>query len=250
MQVSSSVPCVDEEAAVRALGALFRNKRNELGLKQDTVAAAIKIRSPYLSRIENGIQAPGPERARKLADYLGIDFGEVRPLLRAIRDSRLPPDLQDEQRMRVQQVSVKRDPRLRPVIGKAACGPWIEALESGGDPAGEKYRFPVPKHHKLQDRRAFWVEAEGDSMTGSGIEQGAYLLVERVAPTNGQHALVQIDGKVTVKKWLERSDRYLLVATNPNYKPQEVTVWKSEYDDRVGWAWAITLVQPPARPPS
>lgn len=245
----------DLDSPLSRLGALIKEARSKkYEGKQEHLARELGVSAPHLSRLENGKSPPSLPLARRLAERLDLDIGLIRSLLRQHWDSeRIPMELRSAvdktgHAPPPELVAASRS-RMRPVLGRTSAGPWLEAINSGESGNHlERYRFPIPKGHKLRDKNAFWVEVDGESMTGSGIEDGALLLVEQVKPANGEHALVHLDGKTQVKKWRELKDRYVLTATNPNYKPQEQTIWKGEDDERIGWAWAVTLVQPPARP--
>lgn len=105
------------------------------------------------------------------------------------------------------------DSRLAPVLGRAACGAWLESYAA--EP--EEYE-PV----ELRDPDAFFVIAEGDSMIGGNIPPGALLLVSPAAPvSNGQIVLARrADEEFTVKTYFKKADgTTILQPMNPAYEP-------------------------------
>jgi SOS-response transcriptional repressor LexA len=103
--------------------------------------------------------------------------------------------------------------RTAPVLGKAACGPWLESYSVEPD------QFePV----ELTDPDAFFVIAEGESMIGGNILPGALLLVSPKAPvSNGQIVLAKRgDEEFTVKKFFKKADgTVILQPMNPEFEP-------------------------------
>src|SRR6516165_10235027 len=74
---------ITEPFAARSAGGELRQRREALGLDLADVAAALRIKRPYLAALEAGHpeQLPGAVYAigfmRAYADYLGLDGGEV-----------------------------------------------------------------------------------------------------------------------------------------------------------------------------
>lgn len=67
---------------------------------------------------------------------------------------------------------------------------------------------------------AFILTADGDSMTGAGIEDGDYLVVRPTADVStGDIAVVMIGSEATVKRFLRAGDDLVLKAENPAYPP-------------------------------
>jgi SOS-response transcriptional repressor LexA len=103
--------------------------------------------------------------------------------------------------------------RLVPVLGRAACGPWLESYAVEPD----QYE-PV----ELRDPDAFFVTAEGESMIGGNIPPGALLLVAPAAPvSNGQIVLARRgDEEFTVKTLFRKADgTTILQPMNPAFEP-------------------------------
>jgi SOS-response transcriptional repressor LexA len=105
------------------------------------------------------------------------------------------------------------DSRLAPVLGRAACGPWLESY------AVEPDQFePI----ELRDPDAFFVIAEGESMTGGHIAPGSLLLVSPAASVNnGQIVLARRgDEEFTVKTLYRKADgTTILQPMNAAFEP-------------------------------
>jgi DNA polymerase V len=78
----------------------------------------------------------------------------------------------------------------------------------------------------------FFLRVEGESMTGDGIFDGDVLVVDRAAePASGAIVIASVDGDLTVKRFVRRGKRAVLLAANPAYPPielqdgQELVVW-------------------------
>ncbi|HKI99658.1 MAG TPA: S24 family peptidase [bacterium] len=103
--------------------------------------------------------------------------------------------------------------RMAPVLGKAACGAWLESYAVEPD----QYE-PV----ELRDPDAFFVVAEGESMIGGNIPPGAMLLVLPSAPVhNGQIVLARRGNEeFTVKTLYRKADgTTILQPMNPAFEP-------------------------------
>ena len=103
--------------------------------------------------------------------------------------------------------------RLAPVLGVAACGPWLESYEAA---PGEMSPIDLP------DPEAFFVIAEGESMIGGNIPSGAHLLVSPSAPVNnGNIVLARMgDNEFTVKTFYKQAGgTTILQPMNPAFEP-------------------------------
>lgn len=107
-----------------------------------------------------------------------------------------------------------------------------------------KAGFPSPADdfldHPLDLNRAlihnpaatFFVRVEGDSMTDAGIDDGDLLIVDRaVEVRDGVVAICYVDGEFTVKRVRREADSWLLLPSNPKYRPirvakgEELIIW-------------------------
>lgn len=69
----------DEVAFARELGARLAAARNQRGLTQDEVAAAVGLSRLTIVRYESGQLAPRSHLLRKLATALGVQLEELVP---------------------------------------------------------------------------------------------------------------------------------------------------------------------------
>ena len=70
----------------------------------------------------------------------------------------------------------------------------------------------------------FYARVEGESMQGSGINNGELLVIDkRIPPEDKKIAVCFIDGEFTVKRLKVKKDCIVLIAENPKYKPIKVT---------------------------
>ena len=68
------------------------------------------------------------------------------------------------------------------------------------------------------------VRASGDSMKGSGIEEGDILVVDTaIEPTNKSIVIASINGEQTVKRLLISGKTVSLAPENHNYQTTEIT---------------------------
>jgi DNA polymerase V len=69
----------------------------------------------------------------------------------------------------------------------------------------------------------FVVRVTGDSMTGVGIMEGDYAVVNRaVRPTNKAVVVALVDGEFTLKRLRRRGSRTWLQAENPAYRDIDI----------------------------
>lgn len=117
--------------------------------------------------------------------------------------------------------------------------PWLlSSSVSAGfpSPAGDHLEQRLDlNEHLIQHREAtFFMRVEGDSMLGAGIHNGDLLVVDRsMQATNQKVVVAVVDGEFTVKRFVRKDSKVLLVAENENYRPIEIT---SEMDFQV---WGV-----------
>lgn len=101
-------------------------------------------------------------------------------------------------------------------------------------PADDFEETPLDLNRALVRNPAatFFVRVEGDSMTGAGIDDGDLLVVDRsVEARDGAVAICYVDGEFTVKRLRREGDSWLLLPSNPKYRPiridgsNELTIW-------------------------
>jgi len=100
-----------------------------------------------------------------------------------------------------------------PLLGIIAAGRPVEAILSNET-------ISVPRDMTGKNR-TFALRVRGESMTGEGILDGDFIVVDsRQSADNGQTVVALIDGsEATVKRFYRERSRIRLEAANPRYKP-------------------------------
>lgn len=104
-----------------------------------------------------------------------------------------------------------------PIVGKVTAGSPILAVENIND------TFPVPLDF-VGNKESFMLQISGDSMIGSGILDGDYVLVSKQNTAyNGDVVVALIDEEATVKTYYNEKDHVRLQPENDIYEPIIVT---------------------------
>ena len=70
----------------------------------------------------------------------------------------------------------------------------------------------------------FYAKANGNSMTGAGIDDGDILVIDKsIVPQDGKIAVCFIDGEFTVKRIKVQENSLLLLPENKLFEPIEIT---------------------------
>ena len=203
-----------------ALQKLIRKRIEELGYKRlKQCARARGVPYELLRKVVSDGHIPKDSTLTLYAERLGMSE-EV--LYQAAYSERMPRRVRDAF-ARVEGVS-EGSPggaggvlaslgSWAPVLGVAACGPWIE----GHEVEAEQHQPIDPP-----ERGAFFVIAEGESMIGGNVLPRALLLVrpeQRVE--NGHMVLVRLDvDQFTVKRYhREPRGSTVLQPMNPAFDP-------------------------------
>lgn len=111
----------------------------------------------------------------------------------------------------------------RPILGYAKAGYNMFAQENymGEEEITEEDFY----------KGDYFLEIQGDSMTGSGIMDGDLALIKQCqSVASGEIAVVMIgDDEVTVKKIIKKPDMLILEATNPQVENHYFTKEEVEY---------------------
>lgn len=100
-----------------------------------------------------------------------------------------------------------------PLLGKVAAGPFLEAVE-------DDRQVSVPMSFVKRNSKYFALKVSGQSMIEDGILDGDIIIVrEQKSAHNGQTAVVQYEGGVTVKKFYQKQNAVHLAPANENMKP-------------------------------
>lgn len=112
--------------------------------------------------------------------------------------------------------------------GKVTAVPMYLHSIAAGHPADstssiEKH-LDLPVYMVKNPAETYAVRAVGDSMTGSGIEEGDILLVDTAIEAQHKNIVIaSINGEQTVKKLYIKNDHVSLMPSNGNYDPIEIT---------------------------
>ncbi len=193
------------------LANLLRNRIEELGYS-DIKECARDFEIPYelLRKVISSGHIPKDKTLAQYAEKLGLDATEL--VMTAYRQ-KAPGHMKHFFSPAALQTGSGEGGRLAPVLGRAACGAWLESYAA--EP--EQYE-PV----ELRDPDAFFVIAEGESMIGGNIPPGALLLVSPAAQvSNGQIVLAKRgDEEFTVKTYFHKADgTTILQPMNSAFEP-------------------------------
>ena len=89
-------------------------------------------------------------------------------------------------------------------------------------PAEQYVERPLDLNELLVARPAatYFVRAQGDSMSGAGVQDGDLLVVDRsLEPEDGSMVIACVDGEFTVKTYRQNRGGVRLEAANPAYPP-------------------------------
>lgn len=101
-----------------------------------------------------------------------------------------------------------------PLVGRVAAGEPMFAEEYIED------WIPIPKSMVNNNKNAFLLKVDGDSMTGDHIMDGDLVIVKpQPVADNGDIVVAVIDDEATVKRFYREKDCIRLQPSNPKYKP-------------------------------
>jgi repressor LexA len=121
----------------------------------------------------------------------------------------------------------------RPLLGRIAAGRGLEAIANE-----EPYSLAGELLSPRSGRRRFLLEAEGDSMTGAGIEEGDLLVVEEnPSPPNGSVvvALLLDKEEATVKVLRREGEKVRLKPRNGAHEDIVVPADRVAVQGTVEW---------------
>jgi len=192
-----------------ALAGLLKERIQQLGY-EDIKDCARDLGLPYelLRKVISDDHIPKDKTLLFYAEKLGMAASE---LIQAAYRQKAPQTVQHLFNPRP--VANTSGQRSAPVLGKAACGAWLESFPMEPD------QFePV----ELNDPEAFFVIAEGESMVGANIPPGAFLLVSPAAQVhNGNIVLAKLgEEEYTVKTLFRQAGGgSILQPMNPAFAP-------------------------------
>ena len=193
----------------------LKELRSEFGLSQQSLANQTKISKSSINMYERGEREPGIETLELFADFFNVDMdyllgkSNYRNAHSLISSGNEPPF-----RNYLDSIPGILHPVMRkiPLLGKTACGEPIYSpnYDDGYALLNEDYEAD------------FALQAQGDSMTGAGIQSGDIVFfVAQETVDNGQIAAVFIGEEVTLKRvyYYREKNKLILQPENPAYEP-------------------------------
>lgn len=197
---------------MKKLADILRARVEELGYTDiKECARALDVPYELLRKVISGGHLPKDKTLEFYSDKFGIPLSV---LISTVYEQKAPQPVKHLFRTPAPRGAMDvGDFRSVPVLGKAACGPWLES---------HQFEPGVAEPVDLRDPEAFFVIAEGESMIGANIPSGSYLLVSPSAPvSNGQIVLARRgEEEFTVKKYFRKADgTTVLQPMNPDFEP-------------------------------
>ncbi len=198
---------------MNTLDELLRNRIREMGF-DDIKECARQFEIPYelLRKVISDGHLPKDKTLLFYADKFGLNAAEM---IAMVYRQRAPTHLQYlfEGAAGLSPTPVNESSRMAPVLGRAACGEWLESYQVEPD---------AYEPLDMGDADAFFVTAEGESMIGGNIPPGANLLVSPgTRVSNGDIVLARRgDEEFTIKTYFRQANgTTILQPMNPAYEP-------------------------------
>lgn len=189
------------------------------------MAKQLNIGNSTISNYETGYSTPDSEMIKKIADFFGVstdyllgrtDIPDLEPHNSVIRKREGVMAKMDSQKPENAIEKVLAQLVMVPVLGNIRAGQPLFAEEQikGYWPAAKEMMSPGYEH--------FFLEVEGNSMTGDNIDNGDYVLirVQNYIDYEGQIAAVIINGNEACLKHVyhpANSNMIILRSSNPAY---------------------------------
>ena len=180
-------------------GQRLRKLRNNQGLTLEDMSNKFNKTKSTFSSYETGRRKPDMDLIVELASYFNVS---VDYLLGRANTRKLPPNALDKKMTEI------------PVIGNIQAGQPVFA-----DEHIEDYRLIAADEVSNDDY--FYLKVSGDSMIGSRIQDGDYVLVRKQNfVEDGEIAVVMVNSsEATLKKVYKNNGSLILQPDNPNFKP-------------------------------
>ncbi|MDR0841158.1 MAG: helix-turn-helix domain-containing protein [Christensenellaceae bacterium] len=196
------------------------------GLTQDDIARVLGVQKAAVSKYEKGYVALPPDTLMTLCDFFGVTADHM--LLRdaAPQSAAVTPLFKSAGPVSSLFTPIT-DTVGVPLVGRVHAGLPILADENITE------YLPLP----ASDVRAgdyFYMEVEGDCMTGEFIPEGALVLVRlQNRVENGQIAVVRLENEVLLRKVKWMGNHLVLIPSNVKYEPIIITGGDVEIIGRV-----------------
>ena len=194
------------------LGEFIKKKAEEKGFESlRQLAYASDVSNSEISRICSGERInPSPRILQKLARALNASYEDMLDLAGYLSKSKIKTTLPEG-------IDPVKNIALLPVLGVIRAGQPLYAEENviGLEPVNPDF---------LQEGEYFFLQVLGDSMIGSGIRDGSFVLVRKQEEiNNGEVAVVMVDEEnATVKRvyFNDKMNSITLQPDNPSFAPQ------------------------------
>ncbi|WP_122645732.1 LexA family protein [Enterococcus mediterraneensis] len=187
----------------------LKQKRKEKRVNQETLGNLLNVTKATISRYESGDIAMNVEDILKVADFLGVNRGEL-------------PDLSISQNLFVDETTLK-------VLGSVKAGYPLECYEVAED-------VPVPAWILKKFPNAYGLRVHGDSMDRIIPENTIAVVNPQTEVPNGKIAIVRINGTETTMKKFYNLDGTIILrpeSTNPDYRTMSFDTEEEKADIHV-----------------
>lgn len=180
----------------------LRELRQNAGMTQEELGERVGVQKAAISKYERGALSIPVSLLMSLCDIFQVSADR---LLGRPGQSRSFDTAQSNETLSV------------PVVGRVHAGSPILADEN-------IVEFVPLSKGQVSTGTYFYMEVEGDCMTGDFIPEGALVLVRRQKNAqNGQIAVVRLDDEVMLRRVKYENGYLILVPSNPVYEPTIIT---------------------------
>ena len=191
----------------------LRELRLISGLTQEEVGERIGVQKAAISKYERGVLPIPLKLLEAFCDLFSVSADRL--LGRSNEDEDAFRTVPSEDTVRV------------PIVGKVHAGSPILANEN-------IVEFVPLSKGQVASGTYFYMEVEGDCMTGDFIPEGAQVLVrQQKSVQNGQIAVIRLEDEVMLRRVKYENGYLILVPSNPVYEPTIVTGGDVEIVGRV-----------------
>ncbi|YCH28990.1 LexA family transcriptional regulator [Erwinia sp. D4-22] len=196
----------------KRLKAIYENKKNELGISQESVADALGVGQSAIASLLNGVNALNASNASALARFLKVNVEDFSPSIAA--------EIAEMYRS-IGGNGGTVNPYEYPLFTYVQAGDFAEV----GSYTSRDAKSWVATTRKAS-AKAFWLEVKGHSMTAPqgarpSFPEGMLILVDPAEPVeSGDFCVASANGdsEVTFKKYELDGGISYLVPLNPAYR--------------------------------
>lgn len=209
-----------------SIGSNIRRIRNAHGLTQDEFGKIADVSSMAVSQWENDRAVPRMGAVQAIADYFGINKGEIiddEPEGSSVPSGAMLPS--------------EPRPAYAPLLGRVHAGDACE-------PDVIDDRIPIPYEVREAHPRGYFLEVEGNCMSRV-YPEGCHIYIDPVQqPRNGSVAVVSIDGADYVMRRLYNTGRTVVLSPDSWDDCYEDIVITGEDERTVEYVGTVVWFQP------